>query len=62
VLLFVWLEGGFYHFVPYLLGFFFFDYGCVHVGFLQGIDFLEDGWFFVFAAYDGYRLWLVQNV
>jgi hypothetical protein len=56
VLLFVWVEGGFYDFVPYLLGFFFFDYGCVDVWFLEGIDFLENSWFFVFTADDGYSL------
>ena len=54
----VFLEGGFYDFVVYFLGFFVFDYGCVNVGFLEGVDFLESHGFFDGAAYDGCWLWL----
>ena len=59
--LFVWLEGGFYYFVVPLLGFLFLDYGCVHVWFLEGVDFLESGWFFGGAAYYGWCLWLFKS-
>jgi len=56
----VFLEGGFYDFVAYFLGFFVFDYGCVHVWFLEGVDFLESRWFFGGAADYCWRLWLFQ--
>ena len=44
------LESGFYNFVAYFLVFFVFDYGCVHVWFLEGVNFLESRWFFGNAA------------
>ena len=61
ILFLVLLEGGFYDFVAYLLIFFVFDYRCVHVWFLEGIDFLENGWFFGGAAYYCWGLWLVES-
>lgn len=60
ILFFVFVEGWFYDFVAYFLVFFVFDYGCVHVWFLEDIDFLERGWFFGCAAYYGWRLWLLE--
>lgn len=57
----VFLEGGFYDFVAYFLVFFVFDYGCVHVWFLEGVDFLEGGRFFGGAAYYGWCLWLLES-
>ncbi len=56
----VFLEGGFYDFVAYFLGFFVFDYGCVDVWFLEGVDFLESGWFFSGATYYGWRWGVFQ--
>jgi hypothetical protein len=57
----VFLEGGFYDFVVYLLVFFVFDYGCVNVWFLKGVDFLESRWFFGGAAYYCRCLWLFKS-
>ena len=53
MLFFVFLEGGFYYFITCFLVFFVFDDGCVNVGFLEGVDFLESGGFFGGAAYYG---------
>ena len=57
----VLLEGGFYDFVAYLLVFFVFNYCCVHIWFLEGIDFLENSWFFGGAAYYCCCLWLFKS-
>jgi hypothetical protein len=57
----VFLEGGFYDFVAYFLVFFVFDYGCVHVWFLEGVDFLERRWFFRGTAYYDWCLWLLES-
>ena len=61
ILFLVLLEGGFYDFVAYLLVFFVFNYRCVHIWFLEGIDFLENSWFFGVAAYYGWCLWLFKS-
>ena len=45
ILFLVFVKGGFYDFVAHFLVFFIFDYGCVHVRFLEGIDFFESRWF-----------------
>jgi hypothetical protein len=60
--LFVWLESGFYYFVVPLLGFLFFDYGCVYVWFLESVNFLESSWFFGRVAKFYCYLWLFKNV
>ena len=60
ILFFVFVEGWFYDFVAYFLVFFVFDYGCVHVGFLERVDFLERGWLSGGAAYYDWRLWLLE--
>ena len=57
----VFVECGLYDFVLYLLVFFVFDYGCVHVWFLEGVDFLERRGFFGGAAYYGWCLWLFES-
>ena len=60
VFFFVFVEGGFYDFVACFLVFFVFDYGGVHVWFLEGVDFLESRGFFGDAAYYGWRLGLLE--